>query len=219
MSGLVSKVAPGIALIGALSIVGYTPPVVAEAGDWVLRAGVSSMQTDSNSETFSTISRSGIRLDDDTSATFTAAYFFADTVALELTTGLPYQHELRGNRRLKDLGIDKIADVKSVSTSLGLQFYLPNKTRFRPYAGLGGSYTAFYDEEMKVGGLDVDLEGTLDCTLIVGTDMALTKNLLLNVDARYIDIDTTAKFSGAIEEDIELEVDPFIYTIGLGYRF
>lgn len=219
MSGLVSKIAPGVALASAIGIAGFAQPVAAEAGDFVVRAGVSSMQTDSESDAISTISRSGIQLEDETTATITAAYFLADTLAIEMTTGLPYQHELRGNRRLQDLGIDKIADVKSVSTSLGLQFYLPNKTMFRPYAGLGGTYTSFYDEEMKLGGLDVNLEGTLDCTLIVGTDMALTKNLLLNVDARYIDIDTTAKFSGAIEEDIELEVDPFIYTVGLGYRF
>ncbi|MFO7592521.1 MAG: OmpW family outer membrane protein [Pseudomonadota bacterium] len=219
MSGLVSKVAPGAVLVTVMGVGGLVQQAVAETGDRLLRVGISTMDTDSKSESFSSISGSGIELDDANTATITAAYFFADNMAVELTTGLPYQHDLQGNSRLRDLGIDKIAEVKSVSTTLGVQFYFPNETMFRPYAGVGGTYTSFYDEEMEIGGIDVNLDESLDYSLLVGADMEIQNNLFVNLDARYHNIDTTAEFSGAIDENIEMDVDPFVYTLGLGYRF
>jgi outer membrane protein len=58
----------------------------------------------------------------------------------------------------------------------------------------------------------------------VGADYMLTDNVMINAQVRYIDIDTRA----TVENDavapgtrarVNLDVDPFIYMVGLGYKF
>ena len=58
----------------------------------------------------------------------------------------------------------------------------------------------------------------------VGADYMLTDNVMINAQVRYIDIDTRA----TVENDavapgtrarVTVDVDPFIYMVGLGYKF
>ena len=58
----------------------------------------------------------------------------------------------------------------------------------------------------------------------VGADYMITDNIMLNAQFRYIDIDTRA----TVENDavapgtrarVNVDVDPFIYMVGLGYKF
>jgi len=58
----------------------------------------------------------------------------------------------------------------------------------------------------------------------VGADYMITDNILLNAQVRYIDIDTTATVENdAVEPGtrakVDVDVDPFIYMVGLGYKF
>jgi hypothetical protein len=48
----------------------------------------------------------------------------------------------------------------------------------------------------------------------------LTDNLLVNAHVRYIDIDTTGTTSFAGEKvKVDVDVDPYVYMVGLGYKF
>lgn len=214
VSGL--RCAVVMAAVGAVVV---SQPVMAAAGDLVIRAGVSAMETDSGSDSFSAIPRSGVRLDDAVTLSASAAYYLSDYAAVELTTSLPYQHDLEGNNRLKELGLGKLAEVKEIPTSLTMNFYLNDYSAVTPYVGVGVAYTRFYDEDMKVPGLAVDFEDTVDLTAVAGVEMAFPNNLIVSFDLRYIDLKPTADFSGAVDEDIELEVDPVIFTLSAGYRF
>jgi outer membrane protein len=51
-------------------------------------------------------------------------------------------------------------------------------------------------------------------------DYMLTDNLLVNAHVRYIDIDTTGTTSFAGEKvRVDVDVDPFVYMVALGYKF
>jgi outer membrane protein len=43
---------------------------------------------------------------------------------------------------------------------------------------------------------------------------------MVNAQVRYIDIDTQGSTSfGGREVEVDVDVDPFVYMIGLGYKF
>lgn len=56
----------------------------------------------------------------------------------------------------------------------------------------------------------------------VGADYMLTDRLMLNAQMRYIDIETDAYVSNTmlgVRSKVNVEVDPFVYMVGLGYKF
>ena len=52
-------------------------------------------------------------------------------------------------------------------------------------------------------------------------DYMLTDNIMLNAQVRYIDIDTEATSNHATlgKVKVDVDVDPFVYMVGLGYKF
>jgi outer membrane protein len=54
----------------------------------------------------------------------------------------------------------------------------------------------------------------------VGMDYMLTDNIMLNAQVRYIDIETTGTtYLGADKVQVDVDVDPLVYMVGLGYKF
>ena len=51
----------------------------------------------------------------------------------------------------------------------------------------------------------------------IGFDYALNKNWSLNVDAKYVKIDTDVKLNGSKIGHVDL--DPWLLGVGIGYRF
>lgn len=212
---------PSMASAAVLSLLGGTlaGPVLAGAGDFYVRAGISAMDPDTGSESFSSISRSSVRLDSDMTLGGGLGWFVTDYVALEISSSLPYSPDLEGNQRLKDLGIGNIGDVNYVPTYLTVNFFFQNTSAVTPYLGGGVAFNKFYDENAKQSGLDVNLDSTFDPTVLAGVEMDFGAPVLVNFDIRYTMLDTDANFSGAIDETVEMEIDPVVFTLGVGYRF
>ena len=56
----------------------------------------------------------------------------------------------------------------------------------------------------------------------VGADYMLTDNIMLNGQIRYIDIDTTAYVNNnalGVRAKVDVNVEPLVYMVGLGYKF
>ncbi|SFM77154.1 OmpW/AlkL family protein [Marinobacter pelagius] len=213
--------ATNLASAAVVSLLGgaLAGPVQAGAGDFYVRAGVSAMDPDTGSESFSTIPRSGVRLDSDVTLGGALGWFVTESVALEVSSSLPYSPDLEGNQRLKDLGIGNIGDVKYVPTYLTMNFFFQDTSAVTPYLGAGVAFNKFYDENAKLSGLDVNLDSTFDPTVLAGVELDFGTPVLVNFDVRYTLLDTDAKFSGAIDETVEMEIDPVVFTLGVGYRF
>ena len=52
----------------------------------------------------------------------------------------------------------------------------------------------------------------------------LTDNVMINGQIRYIDIDTQVyvdhnTLAGGIRAKVDADIDPFVYMVGLGYKF
>jgi len=177
------------------------------------------MDPDTGSESFSGIPESGVQLDSDETLSGSVAWFFKDYAAFEISSSLPYSPDLDGNARLKELGIGNIGDVKYVPTYMTVNFYLQDTSAVTPYLGAGVAFNKFYDENAKLSGLDVNLDSSFDPTLLAGVELDFGAPVLFYFDARYTFLETDASFSGATTETIEMEINPVVFNLGIGYRF
>jgi outer membrane protein len=120
--------------------------------------------------------------------------------------------------------------LKHLPPTLSLVYYpLDPKSAFQPYVGGGINYTYIYDEHVgsraQTAGFDnFKADNSWGLAWQVGADYMLTDNVLINAQVRYIDIDTTAtvennSIAPGTRAKVDVDVDPFIYMIGLGYKF
>lgn len=88
------------------------------------------------------------------------------------------------------------------------------------------NYTIFFEEstDADVEGLGLtklDLDDSIGPAAQIGADYEFGNGWLVNADVRYIDIDTEATLSGTGGEELEtdVDIDPWVVSVGIGYRF
>jgi outer membrane protein len=133
--------------------------------------------------------------------------FITPQIALELVLATAGQEVMAGGSSL--------GTVNHLPPTLSLQYHLLESARFRPYVGAGANYTNFY---RKSGGLStLDLDHSFGWAAQVGTDVMLTGRTSVNVDAKYVNIETDVKSGGTTA--YHLKINPILLGLGLGYRF
>lgn len=138
------------------------------------------------------------------------SYFFTPNIAAELVLTYPQKVKV-------DAGSTKIGTIKALPPSLMLQYHFTNLGAFKPYVGLGVNYTVFYDRgNFVIPGADVE-RSSLGLAAQVGFDYMLDKNWSLNMDVKYIQMDTDVKIGSTKLGNLDL--NPITAGIGVGYRF
>lgn len=137
-------------------------------------------------------------------------YFFTRNIAAELVLTYPQKIDI-------DVGGTKQGTIKALPPSLLLQYHFTDLGAFKPYVGAGLNYTRFYDRDNILDGAAEVEKDSLGWTGQVGFDIALNKNWLINVDAKYVKIDTDVKVGGSKVGNVDL--DPWLLGVGIGYRF
>ena len=208
-----------------------------EPGEWILRAGASSVSPDESSGNAqlngNTLSLNGgtsqLGVDDNTQLGLTATYMLDRHWGLELLAATPFKHTANGAGELA--GLD-IADIKHLPPTLSALYHFSPVQGFTPYAGVGLNYTVFFSEDITgaadatlsglgLTGADVDLDNSWGASLQLGLDYQLNDRWFVNASVRWIDIDTTAeiRFDNGSRLEVDLEIDPFVYSLLLGRRF
>ena len=204
-----------------------------QAGDVILRAGAITVdpREDSGSLKFDGANAAGTSatLNSDTQLGLNFAYMVTDKVGIELLAATPFSHEVG----LKGLGggLDgKLGDIKHLPPTLSIVYYpLDSKSAFNPYFGVGINYTTFFQEDLSSerkaqGFSSLDLDDSWGLAFQVGADYMLTDRLMINAQLRYIDIETEATTKGPTaltfnKTKVDVDVDPMVYMVGLGYKF
>jgi len=215
-------------LISALALtaaIGLAAPASAhEAGDWLFRVGASAVDPKSDNGTLD-LTAAGlgpqkIEVDDNTSVTFNVTYMYSKNVGVEILAALPFEHDIY----VETLGL--VGTVEHLPPTVSLQYHFMPDSVFQPYAGLGLNYTAMLTSKER-GALQDPLGGSLDVddsfglAAQLGFDYRITDQWFLNFDLRYIDIDvdTIVSVPGVGTLKTEVNIDPVVYGIHLGYRF
>jgi outer membrane protein len=147
----------------------------------------------------------GVDVDGNTGGEIGATGFLSEHWALDLGIGTS-KHDVTRN------GADA-GSVKLMPVNLTLQYHFLPDAGFRPYIGAGGNYTRFYEVRLN-GGADVDRD-RFGPVAQVGFDIPLGANVLLNLDVKKVWLKTDLSGPGGGE----LKLDPWVYGVGVGFRF
>lgn len=194
-------------MVAATGVAFMTQPVLAhDAGDKLLRVGVTTVDPKSNNNPT-------VDVDSGSTLTFNGTWFYSENWGIELLAALPFSHDIE----LKDG--TKVGETDHLPPTLSLQYHFIPDGQFQPYVGLGVNMTLFFDEDLSgpLAGSDLDLETSFGLAAQVGVDIELNDKWLLNFDVRWIDISTEAEVNGASIGDVD--IDPLVYGVNIGYRF
>jgi outer membrane protein len=197
-------------LATAAALVVASPTFAAEhfkGGDVLIRARALNVMPDESS---SMNIADNVKLSNTAIPELDATYFFTPNIAAELIAGVsPHRVSTKG-------GVDA-GDVWLLPPTLTLQYHFNQLASVKPYVGAGINYTHFFGA--NGGSLsDPKYDDSFGAALQAGADVPLGNNWYANFDVKKIYINTTARFSGgAVRADVD--IDPWIVGVGVGYKF
>jgi len=197
-------------------------PAVAQAqGDWIFRVrGIQIAPNDSSSEIPGTGTE--VTVDSKFTVEVDLTYMLSDNLGLELIAATA-RHDLGTSGGA--LGGADAGSVKVLPPTLTLQYFFGDEN-YRPYIGAGINYTYFYSYDLSddlagLGVTDVEFSNSFGFAGDLGIDIGVGGNWVLNFDVKYIMISTDAdlKVGSDTLATVEVDVDPWVYGIGIGVRF
>lgn len=213
-------------LAGLLVPVSYVQAY--ESGDWLVRGRVINVNPNDSSGTVSINGvdqgTEGVSVQDDTVPELDITYMLTPNWGIELILGYS-KHTVDGSQSWDFLG--PVAETKVLPPTLTLQYHFRPQAKLKPYVGLGLNYTYFFDEKipsrslLSAPGDSVKLKSSWGLAVQAGFDYALDDDWFVNVDVKYIDIDTTATYrnTSAGSVSVSTDIDPVVFGIGIGRRF
>ena len=202
-----------------------------QAGDFIVRGGATMVNPDSDKSNImlgGADSTMTLTVDDNTQLGLNFVYFYDSNWAFELLAATPFTHDVTIQDKNSVLGVDgaNLGEVSHLPPTLSALYYFDTNSAFKPYVGLGINYTVFFDEDFaaapkSLGLSNLDLDGSFGLSAQIGADYHLDDKWSINASVRYIDISTEATFDvgGASVGKANIDVDPMVYSIMLGYKF
>lgn len=164
-----------------------------------------------------------VKVDDAAMPEVDFTYMITDHIGAELIASTT-KHDIPGTGAIAGLG--KVADTWALPPTLTLQYHFLPKGHVRPYLGAGVNYTIFHSSSASdslnaaLGATKVKLDDSFGYALQAGVDVDITRKVFVNLDVKFIDIDTTARLTtGSAVNKIAVSLDPFVFGAGLGFRF
>ena len=220
-----------------------------QQGDWILRAGATTVDPDTDSDDIVLPGQEiGIDgpitleadVDDDTQLGIIPVYMVTDKFAVEVLAATPFEHDIaaEGKGEIQGLKLDA-GSTKHLPPTVSVQWYpRGGQDGWQPYFGIGVNYTIFFDEDVDnelketlgvlipgVDDADLDLDDSFGLAAQAGVDIPFGEHWAVNLGVWYIDIDTeaeiTAKAGGSqvAKVKFDVDIDPWVYNIGVAYKF
>jgi outer membrane protein len=146
-------------------------------------------------------------------------YAITPHVGVELLLTVPQRHDVIAKQTALGPNVS-LGSVQHLPPTLtGKYYFLTDKVR--PYVGAGLNFTWFTDNNLsvKAAGINkLDIKSTsFGLALQAGVDVTLVDKWSLSLDVKKVDISTDVSLNGTKLSTVS--VDPYIYGIGVGYRF
>jgi outer membrane protein len=116
-----------------------------------------------------------------------------------------------------------IANTTACPPTVTLQYHLA-MGQWDPYVGVGVNYTWFFwttsplTQALGYGNKGVNIHSQASAAFDVGFDYYLTQNWVLNADATYLTLNTTANTPFG-QNTAHVNVNPWLVRLAVGYRF
>jgi outer membrane protein len=185
-------------------------PVMAQVaeGNWLVRLRAVDLAFDNGQS--NTVKTLDIKAEDRWIPEVDVSYFFTRNIAAELVLTWPQDIDINA-------GSTKIGKIQALPPSLLIQYHFTDLGAFKPYVGAGVNYTHFYKTGNILDGaarIDDDSWGLVGQ---IGMDYVINKNWSVNIDAKYVQMDTDVHVGSS--NIGKLDLNPVTWGIGVGYRF
>lgn len=195
------------AAIAAFTALALAAPAQAGVLDnFQIKIGVSGVLPDENGDPID------VDISDEWVPSAQIEYFFNDNVSAELLCCVA-THEVTAASGAIDLG-----EVTHFPPTVTLKYRWTNFGQFEPYVGAGVNFTSFIDSEPPAG-LSVEYDSSVGPALQAGFDYRIDEHWGVNFDVRRIWINTDVTISGAINATDEVEINPWVVSTSIAYRF
>lgn len=219
-------------LVAAMALVGGQALAI-EQGDWLLHLRAINISPNDDSSLIHVggngVAKTGVAVDDAYSLDISLAYMLTDNWAIELLADLSSEHTVSAN------GLEEAANVASgtdvietnvLPPTVFLQYQFAPKGKIRPYVGVGLNYTMYFSDDFTpaaktaLGASNLDIDSSFGWAAQVGIDWELGNDWFFSVDAKYINIETTATFNTALGgASVDVDINPTVIGVGFGKSF
>ena len=215
-------------ILAAIGLVAASNAMAYEAGDILVRGRLANVNPMDDSGLLSVpaggagIAGSGVIVGSDTIPELDFTYMISPNWGAELILGYS-KHNVNASGTVAGLG--QVIEAKALPPTLTLQYHFAPNSNVRPYIGVGVNYTYFFDEKVTgplyQAGAEIKMDGSFGLAAQIGLDIAINDDWFFNIDAKYIDMNTTAHFKGttAGTAEIDVDVNPLVLGLGIGRRF
>jgi outer membrane protein len=179
------------------------------AADWIVRSRLTLVAPDASSNNVAGVGT--LDVDNNITLGLDITRFFTPNLAAEIILGTT-THEVVASVA------GSIGSVSVLPPTLVLQYHFSPNANFRPYAGIGINYTIFYN---KTGNTlsTLDLDDSFGFAAQVGADWMLTNRASINFDVKYVNIETEVSNNTTGAKLFDLDINPWVIGLGVGYRF
>lgn len=216
---------PALMAVGAAALT-VAAPAHADKGDVLVRVrAILVAPTERSSGIDPTFPNEKVGINNSVMPEVDFTYMLSKHVGAELILATT-KHNARGKSGTTG-GIGRLASTWVLPPTLTLQYHFAPDGPVRPYVGAGVNYTIFYSEkaspalEAAVGRTSVSMKSSFGYALQAGVDVPINDRFFVNLDVKYIDIDTTARlYTSAIgTQNVRVNLDPLVFGVGLGMKF
>lgn len=216
----------------------FAMPAIADEGNWMVRGRIITTVPDEGA-TLSTrgmVFPGSVDISNQVMPELDITHFFTKNIAAELILAVT-PHDVTSTKvSVGDVLLDAdvpLGDTLLLPPTLTLQYHFDTGTRFKPYVGGGVNLTFFLTEDEGDIADSIEYETSVGWAAQVGFDFDLDGEpggWLFNADVKriWLDTDVTVDLTSALGPalgaesvivDAEVDIDPWIFGVGFGYRF
>lgn len=191
-----------------LLVAGLVTAAAAQAGqgDWVTRVRATYLHFDNGQNSLPV----KVEADSRVIPEIDFSYYLTDNVSTELVLTYPQKVDIAVNNT-------GAGSVKALPPTLLAQYHFgAADAAFSPYVGAGLNLTLFGSRSVLAGGAHIS-KSSVGVAGQIGADMALSGAWSLNVDLKYITMNTNV-YVGSTKAG-KLDLNPWVASVGIGYKF
>lgn len=192
-------------------------------GKWILRGRLITVAPNEDSTQIGATG-SEVAVDDAFVPELDLTYMFNANWGLEVIAATS-PHDLSAKGGALD-GADA-GEVWVLPPTFTLQYHFGSNSNVDFYLGVGLNFSLFHsydvsDDLVGLGVNDIDFDNSVGPAGNMGFDFKINENWVFNLDVKYIGISTDADLklaTGGTLDTVEVDINPIVAGIGIGYRF
>lgn len=213
-------------LAGAVIAATIAAPAQAAQGDVLVRLrGIMVAPNEKSGSVLPAFPGEKVKVNNTITPEIDITYMATDHIGFELIAATS-RHTVSGVTGTTG-SLGKLAATNALPPTLTMQYHFLPEGKIRPYIGAGVNYTLFFNNDASsaltgaVGKTDVHLSDSFGWAGQAGVDIDLNEKFFLNLDVKYIDIDTKTRLSTANAgvQRVKVSLDPLVFGVGVGMRF